>query len=502
MHQKCEEIIDYAVDNEIIKTQELGDIEEKIDNLKKRNEELSINLESERMEIEKEAKSVNLQIKNHIDIVTENVLLKVNEIAVAEGDKNKESLAEISIIQANIRQDRALLDVLNMYGTKSQHAVMANYFEIRKKEAMTTLDRFESTSPKRMIFKPQKRVLETQTIGEVLLTSEAYLEEQLVCSDELADSEEAGMKRSDCRADQIPLTLVFGMPKSETPFINREVGRHIHMHSVKTQSDKSTPCITGIQATPSGNILLADRENSKLKLFTRTFVLLDEMELNAKPIDICLMADTVYICCEQLKQVLWFTMSSDDRLPPCPKMYPTRLQPVSTSTLESSLLILFSEADYDGDTCGKVEIQTRVGNSIQANISYTSLNANAKCVEFAKRILGVDTYAIYLSEKDEVAYYPVDAEKKELSERPWFYKSTKRRPLKSPRGLTLDSEKNVYICGQDSNNVHQVLPGNFRKSRILVKDITSPISVFVDEINDRIIIGCKSDNYIHTFSMT
>jgi len=88
-----------------------------------------------------------------------------------------------------------------------------------------------------------------------------------------------------------------------------------------------------------------------------------------------------------------------------------------------------------------------------------------------------------------------------LSSREWYYKSYSLNVLSKARGMSTDSEGNVYLCGIDSNNVHQVSSKNFLENRVIVTKISEPISVLVDEKNDRLLVGCENDDNVHSYSM-
>jgi len=295
-------------------------------------------------------------------------------------------------------------------------------------------------------------------------------------------------------------SMTFGNPKIPTKLQDRLVGKSRKSHQINTQTDEYDCTVSAMALLSNGNIVLADRDNSKIKLFSSDFHCLDEVKLPENPTDMCVINGVIYICCLETKKIFWLTI--EDRFSPIVRTYPTRLQPISVSEINSELLILFSNADFDVVEPGDINIEIRNKSSIQAEISYDSADEAFEYVEDAKRIHRLDSTEILLAENDRVSCYNVDLNAEDLSERLWYYKSHGKNCLEDARGIAKDSEGNVYVCGRDSNNVHQVSSKNYRMNRVIVSNINAPVSVCVDEKNDRLLVGCDEDNYVHSYSMT
>ena len=297
-------------------------------------------------------------------------------------------------------------------------------------------------------------------------------------------------------------SLPFGFPKCYAPLINRCFGQCSMIHNIRTSTDKNVCEISSIRLLGNGNIVLADISNSKIKMFSNMFDYLGEVRLPGQPIGMCILHDEVYVCCQNMNMIFHFafngnTLSSNLR------SYATTHQPNSVSEMDSMLLILFGNYRFDNN--GNVNIQIRYGSSvpssIHSNIAYDSSKRELECIENAKIIYSLQSNEIILAEYDRVSCYNISQDQNKISKRRWYYQPHGTSILEGAQGLTKDSEGNVYVCGYNSNNVHQVSSQNYRMNQVVVPYIERPVSVCVDEENDRLLVGCEEDDYVHSYSM-
>ncbi|XP_052265192.1 uncharacterized protein LOC127867785 isoform X4 [Dreissena polymorpha] len=293
-------------------------------------------------------------------------------------------------------------------------------------------------------------------------------------------------------------------PSITKPFIERLVGEKSSYY-IGNNSDAYLSRITAIQIFSDGKILLADRSNKAIKLLSSDFEVIDEYTLSGSPLDVCLVDDDIYVCCSDEKQVSRFGINVDGELFKTGG-YPTRLWPVSISHFDQKVIILFltQEDSVDDVESESVTIEIRDGSRIDRGFYIDVDDSDDEDDDLyhivdAKRILTLETGSVLLAENDRVSCYDIDAREEEIGGREWFYRSYGKNHLHNTRGLATDTEGNVYICGQDSNNVHQVSSMNYRQNRILIADINMPLSVCVDSERDRLIVGCDEDDYIHVF---
>jgi len=204
--------------------------------------------------------------------------------------------------------------------------------------------------------------------------------------DESRENEESAVDTYSLRKALDYLGVLLLKPKSNTPLMSRQFGQHSTLHRIRTSSDQSECTVAAIEVLANGNIIVADTNNSKLKLFTGQFDFLDETSLPGKPVDMCFNQNKVYFCCSYIKKIFWLEFAEGMFSQAC-RSFDTRLQPISVSKFESSVLVLFSSADYDGNEAGVVNIELRKGNgAILSQITYDSSDPHMQYIEHAKRI--------------------------------------------------------------------------------------------------------------------
>jgi len=268
---------------------------------------------------------------------------------------------------------------------------------------------------------------------------------------------------------------------------------------VKTRSDDNTCSVDALVLLANGNIAMADSSNAKIKLFTRTFDLLDEVCISGHPIDLCVIGQYIYFCCSNIRKI--FRHACDgSKLSHGAVSFDTKEQPISISKSGSKLVILFSDAAYDDTKAGDVQLEIRAGNT-RERISWKNSSFAMNHVPEAKRIHYRSSYSndVILAEFNRISVYTISRTSKELCRRVWYYTSGK---LQKARGIAMDSNHNVYVCGEGSNNVHRVSSLHYSINRVIVPQIRKPISVCVDEQNKRLLVGCKNDDFVHSFPVT
>ena len=564
-HRKCDHVIDLSTCTECDDTHDrnLSENQDKLNYLiskKQRNVEQILNDERR---VENEIKAFGTQLKQNIDVLIDELLseLKVN----TETATNIEAQGDYRKIQSKIEEGISLLKTANAYGTRHQVTMVNRYVKgLNEQITQEITNGTSKTHLVTLSLKKESSLLETKHIGDVQLISSEECAE--ACgSDALSNDDDSAtfndsknetadtvedvcqsesskeltndpktQRKSDTNFVSKPLrsastntdltsldntnvstpkpdstcaksspqsTLSLEFPKSKPKLQDRFVGKSKMAHMIRTTTDKHKCSASAMKLLLNGNVVLADRSNSKIKLFSSNFVFHDEVKLQDKPIDICIIKGVIYVCCYNAKKIFWYNIV-DQKIWPYARSYATLFQPISVSKIDLELLILFSNADFDVVEPGDVNIEIRNQSTIQARISYDALDGDFEYVEDAKRIQRLESTEIILAENDRVSGYNVDINAEKLSKRLWYFKSYGKNKLKDARGITKDSEGNVYVCGRHSNNVHQVSSKNFCMNRVIVSNINAPVSVCVDEKNDRLLVGCDEDNYVHSYSMT
>ena len=78
----------------------------------------------------------------------------------------------------------------------------------------------------------------------------------------------------------------------------------------------------------------------------------------------------------------------------------------------------------------------------------------------------------------------------------WYYAPS---DLQHASNVTFDTEKNIYVCDLESDNIIQIAAYSYKFSRILIDGIQRPTSILFNPINQTLIIGCHDDSKVHVY---
>ena len=253
--------------------------------------------------------------------------------------------------------------------------------------------------------------------------------------------------------------------------------------NVKLPDDGSTPWITGLAVMATGEIVLCDYGNKKLKRVDSSDTLQDSLKMNAKPWDISIVdTKTVIVTLPVAKQLQYI------------EVFP-RLTPGRVIQLDKYCWGVHVTADKIFTSChndpgeGEVRILDLDGNLIQqlginrdgsflfTNPFFITVSLSEKKIFVSD--LSVDIVTCMTMDNDVVYKY-------------------RDNEMKWPRGLYCDGGDNIIVCGRSSKNV-QVITAEGKKRCDLVssREDLEPLSIVYREADDTLIVGCPhSDIYL------
>ncbi|XP_052818593.1 uncharacterized protein LOC128244620 [Mya arenaria] len=282
--------------------------------------------------------------------------------------------------------------------------------------------------------------------------------------------------------------------KLQRPYIMREIGTK-NTHYILSPTDEYQCDIVAMNFVGDDMLLLADHSNRKLKLFDRQFCCIDEIILPDCPTDMCTNSRGIFVCFSSLRFIHRYNIDYKVIIRESAK-FATHYQAVSLDSFDDErILVMFMQQSSFDDPV----IQVRAGSTIDVSFSFPD-EAQFGHVEKAKRICTISKSAFLLAEDQRVSMYVLDTDDEVLHGRAWFYRSHVRTCLQKATGMFVDSEENVYVCGEESNNVHQVSSYDYRSNRVLISNIHRPAAILVDERGDRLIVACREDGRVHVFA--
>ncbi|XP_052217177.1 uncharacterized protein LOC127835029 [Dreissena polymorpha] len=485
-----------------------------------------------------EAQYISQQLIEKIVTLTTKVIDEITDLGNKEINITKTNINNAYLLYPEIRQLKTIMETAQKYGSAEECIVASRRFDARFKDIITQLSSLESFDQKRFSISKLQEIDKLNRICHVSFAS--GLKNELVignASDELiVDIERnAFMEHSDsnkvrklvtqnetlifkCNKDVQTLEVACACAprvhedilrlkhnstpfpdegnRSKKPFMERSVQNPVSKYYVKSPNDVFHCCITAIQIVADGKVLLADRWNRKVKLLSPEFVILDECVLTGDPIDLCVVEDYILVCCSHEKKVFSLCIDCYGKLG-LTGCFSTKFWPVSISHFDDRVIILFIKEAECFDLIGNenIQIEIRNGSKIDATLDYEE--GDHYYIDNARRILTLENGSVVFAENDRVSCYVIDEYNNVIGERIWYYKNYGTNPLFNARGIAHDSEDNVYICGYESNNIHQVSSQTYRHNRVLMSNINRPYSVCVDSKRGLVIVGCNQDDRIY-----
>ena len=257
--------------------------------------------------------------------------------------------------------------------------------------------------------------------------------------------------------------------------------------NVKLPDDGSTPRITGLAVMTTGEIVLCDPDNYKLKLVDNSDVLQDSLKLNAAPWNISIVdSKTVIVTLPGAKQLQYI------------EVFP-RLTPGRVLQLDKYCYGVQVTGDKIFTSChnnpgkGEVRILDLDRNLLQQlgiNKDGSFLFTSPYCITVSpteNKIFVSDTggsSVTCMTMNNDIVYKYSDNE------------------MKWPRGIYCDVGDNILVSGLDSNNV-QVITADGKKHCDLVssREGLTPLSISYRERDDTLIVGCLNSDNISLFKL-
>ena len=398
-HRKCGDIRDFALGIEQVDTNAnlFDKNNSRLEEIGQKREKMETQIVRDGNYIENKLKAFRDQLKRQVDALIEKLLAEVKETVESETKKMSNTKQDCAEIQTKVQKGKLLLEIALKHATKRQYEVVSRHLNKLNQTISDEIETIMTKPIQRVCLKKDTALLSAQSIGEV--THASFTIKCLVDEDNggdvLSDNENESQENE---ASALHASL-----------LTKDVKKQPTCHGIRTSSDQSECTVAAIEMLANGNIIVADTNNSRLKLFTGQFNLLDETSLPGNPIDMCINDKIVYICCSSIRKIFWLELKEGDKFSQACRSFATRFKPISVSMFESNLLVLFSSADYDGHVAGVVNIEIRKGNGrILSQITYDSSNPQMQYIKDAKRIHVMPSSEILMAQNNRICCYEVD----------------------------------------------------------------------------------------------
>ncbi|KAH3807216.1 uncharacterized protein LOC127835027 [Dreissena polymorpha] len=432
----------------------------------------------------------------HIEKLKLQLKQQASNLTADECSRIEQLIAESTATASELESTKELAQTVRQYGNKPETVVVSSHLKDVLSLIQKKLTLFETEVDKHMSLLKKVDTSSLIHLADVLLAANAN-ENVNSTSDEIREviSKEC---MSHCHKETYVDMRMEAQLFNNRPYTERTTGSSKCVYKIKTDTDLNSCSISAIVCMPNGCIIFADASNNKLKVWGYNNEVVHEYCLPGSPIDMCISECSIYVCFSDIKRVSQFCFSSIRSIYK-DREFPTFYWPISLSPIDNRLFVLFTKSSKGyKSTSADVHLEIRRLSSIDATLTYNSDNQST--LDTAKHvILTSDSKAIFGGD-DSVTCYKIDETKECLAERAWFYKCYKTNFLKKVSGMAVDDEDNVYVCGEESNNVHQVSSKNYRMNRVIINDISRPLAVCVDTKRANLIIGCRNKNFVYVYS--
>ena len=257
---------------------------------------------------------------------------------------------------------------------------------------------------------------------------------------------------------------------------------------VKDDSDFSSPFISGISFLNNGELIIADKNNRYLKKFDTTLTVKDSVKCSSCPWDIAVVDDQkVLVSFPTANMLQYFTVE--------PKLQAGRSISVSGNTCCSGIVVtsdrIYVSRHYGGspgvlilDSNGK-ELNTITVGQITTQFQYPCYLA-----------LNRSGNKLYVSDYGTNQLTCMTTEGKHI----FTYSD---RDLKPPRGIVLDEDDNILLCGEKTSNIH-VIKSDGTKHKVLLSStdgVTSPCGMAYCSSSRKLVVGGYRVDNISIFTL-
>ncbi|XP_045174676.2 uncharacterized protein LOC123535970 [Mercenaria mercenaria] len=297
--------------------------------------------------------------------------------------------------------------------------------------------------------------------------------------------------------------------KSHPPsFMKRSVGNQFISYTGRCQDD-SFPCaVYAIVILPDDRLVLIDHDNMKLKVLKEDFSPAFTFGFKEKPLDMCHVYDmTVAVSLIDGKEVNKYCIGKSHVS--FTGKFPTKfvIDALERFGNDKKIAILFYDETGTRIERSIIQIRDAENGRILETLYLEKAGVTLTLKDGAKRMLCRGTSEVFVSDLSKFHCFDIDmtvgcpTQQSDTNyiQESWFYKNRKGSFLKDISDLATDEEGNIYVCGLESNNIHQISSDNYRENRIILNNIKKPLSISVHSKKGYLVVACLRDDYIHVY---
>ncbi|XP_052780966.1 uncharacterized protein LOC128217690 [Mya arenaria] len=252
-------------------------------------------------------------------------------------------------------------------------------------------------------------------------------------------------------------------------------------YNVRMRNDKNRCAIQGVFETPSAEIVIADRDNCKVKLLDKAYRVLDHCGVPGEPWDVCHIDGNEVAVCVNSRQTdtrgLYFINASDGKLVTTRKLTSTH-GCIAAAYHGGQLYISSGTALY---------VYTMSGQKVKR--LYDDISGTFTVMKCA---ISNDGETIYITNYTGHELITLNNKGKKQA-------SLTDPDMKSPIGVHVTSAGHVFVCCSSSGTVLQVDKDGKKKLATLARKedgVCRPYSLFFSSRTSSLIVGGEKDTVL------
>lgn len=228
---------------------------------------------------------------------------------------------------------------------------------------------------------------------------------------------------------------------SEPDFCRKEIGKFVH-HDGSSDKDTNSCCFSGATFIDSGRFVVADWNNTCLKMFNSKGLLIQRLVFPNNPWDVKMHPEGGLIV----------TVPGEQR--------------IYTVGFEGGFLEILSSFETDCECWGVVPLNGRIAVTCDPWSKTPSVKVYSLCGKlqsfYQKESSGASLFAYpehITTDVHQQILYVSDARKQmvlAITLDGCVLFRYVHELLDTPTGITTDAQGNIYVCGKESQNIHQI----------------------------------------------
>ena len=255
--------------------------------------------------------------------------------------------------------------------------------------------------------------------------------------------------------------------------------------NIRVQDDAHTPRITGCTFMPTGQLVIADTANRRIKLLNSSFQIQSFLNLKYKPLDISAVDDSKVVVSYPVKKRLQIVQV----LPSFQDHSTISVDKKCRSVTVVSDCVFVSCCTITENEDGEIQMYDLKGNLIKRVGVKLNFIRPEYFAESKEKMFVIDnataTLTCFTFDGKIVYQYRDDF-------------------LSWSRGLYVDAEDNAFICDKNGNKIRVVTArGERNKALLTYKDrISNPCSISYREFDGTLAVGCDFNDKMLLYSIS